>query len=852
MNIENLKKEVLNTWLEVDCNSIAYKLGFTEQNSSKYSNELILDTIRCLDHETIMVDYPNVNYVITLIALMAEYVDLKKYNLRKIAIKFLSRIGYSTSAIITDKNFDKENCQYSSLESPMEELLATLNQQRYNIEIKSHKFILTKFQMDIWNCMDKEKIIGISAPTSAGKSFIILLKLLEKLTKSNLDIIYIVPTLSLLNQVSEDFNKYIKKFKINNCVISNTYEENTDNKNHIFVLTQEKIINIFSNIENKFKKETILIVDEIQNIERITSQTDERSKILYDTLNELSYKKNIKQVILSGPRINNIGNTASTIFGRKATVVSSLDSPVLNLTYSICKIDKKYYQFKQYCSLNDKPKIIEITNFNFINGYGQKKYTTSYLKYLNTVISRLSDSQNIIFAPTSRTARQIACSIDKEKNESSKINTLINYYKNSVHEKYSLCNTLSKGVTYHHGKLPYHVRRTLEKAIQEGLIRDIVCTTTLLQGMNLPAQNIIIRTPNLYVKKDKHKTSELTNYEMANLRGRAGRLLKDFIGRTFVLDETSFVLTKEYDQESLFENTLKDLPLDYSERFEMHKESIIQDLLSDSNNDYDEDNEEKNEVHHKDLTTYIRQNILKNGEKAKQKMEKVGIHLTKEQIAAIKLKLEKLTVPKDICFKNRYWDPLVLDFIYNNFNGNIPNFPKDKNVKKNLSDMLKFLRDNSQTRSMYNKHIKKKYRKGVQRSILCNLCIEWAQEKSLKEILSKNVKDNDKMEDQIEDIIELLQNTITFDIPLLLKPIYDMRKSESPFLTCIQAGAYNNTTKTLIEMGIPRECAVYLYENVFAKKDINKDHIENAVLDIIRKEYSSFPYWIQVQLNFLI
>ena len=70
--------------------------------------------------------------------------------------------------------------------------------------------------------MDSEKIIGISAPTSAGKSFVVLLKLLEKLSKENFDIVYIVPTLSLLNQVSEDFNTYLNRLNVVNCSISNS------------------------------------------------------------------------------------------------------------------------------------------------------------------------------------------------------------------------------------------------------------------------------------------------------------------------------------------------------------------------------------------------------------------------------------------------------------------------------------------------------------------------------------------------------------------------------------------------------------------------------------------------------
>ena len=850
--METLKKKVLEELLQIDCCNIAIKLGFITESSKEISTELIAKVVRCLDYETSMVNVPDINYIITVFALIWEYVDHSKFNLQKIAVKFLSRIGYSTSAIITDENFDKETCQFSSLESPIDEILVSLNQKKYDVAIGKRKFILTKFQMDIWNSMESEKLIGISAPTSAGKSFVILLKLLEKLKRNNFDIIYIVPTLSLVNQVVGDFNKYIKELEIDNCKISSTYEENNDNDNSVFVLTQEKTINIFSDEKNKFQKNTILVVDEIQNIERIKDDNDERSKVLYDTLNELRNKKNIKQVVLSGPRINKIDETATALFGCKAKRISSYDSPVLNLTYSISETEKGY-KFKQYCALHNSPIVIDITNNNIIKGYGKKLYDDKFLEYLNTLLSNLSKNQNIIFAPNASTARKIACSINNKNNINGKIKDLINYYKKTVNEDYSLCKTLENGATYHHGKLPHHVRRTIEKAMQENWITDIICTTTLLQGINLPAQNIIIRNPNLYVKKDKDKDKniELTNYEMANLRGRAGRLLKDFIGRTFVLDETSFIVTDGYEKTNLFDNTAKDLPNDYSDRYEKYKNEIVDALLKEDIN-LEQTEDEKKEVHYKDLNTYIRQNILKNGYAAKQKLEQVGINLTKEQIAAIKLKLDRLTISKELCYKNRYWDPITLDYIYRNYTDKVPSFPLERGAKTKFNNMLKFLRDNSKTKSMYNRYIPKKYRKGKARKFMSDLCYQWAIGTPLSEILASNIKNIQNPEDTIEEIIEILQNIASYKVPLLLKPIFDIKNPDSIFLNCMQSGACNDVLMKLIELGIPRECALSLYDNIFKGKKLSDDAIEDEIRTILKDNYQTLPYWTQVQLQFLI
>ncbi len=152
----------------------------------------------------------------------------------------------------------------------------------------------------------------------------------------------------------------------------------------------------------------------------------------------------------------------------------------------------------------------------------KKRYTDNFYIYLNKIIKGLGqDKQNIIFAPTSDTARNIAMKLECNYEDDNK--SLIQYYKDTIRENYELCTSLEKGVAYHHGKLPLHVRRTLEKAISEKRIHNVVCTTTLLQGVNLPAQNIIIRNPHLYLIK-LNTSTELSNYEMANLRGRAGRL----------------------------------------------------------------------------------------------------------------------------------------------------------------------------------------------------------------------------------------------------------------------------------------------------------------------------------------
>lgn len=255
-----------------------------------------------------------------------------------------------------------------------------------------------------------------------------------------------------------------------------------------------------------------------------------------------------------------------------------------------------------------------------------------------------------------------------------------------------------------------------------------------------------------------------------------------------------------------------------------------------------------------DLVSYIRQSILRYGEKATQKMQNVGVKLKKEQVAAIILQLNELTIPKDICLKNRYWDPFVLEIIYKKYSWTVPAHPNEKGAAKKLNQMLKFLRDTPETNAIFAKSIPNNMQNGKGRGFLCSLCMQWAKETPLSVILSKIKPSKKSISDEIEDTIEILQNTVSYKVPLLLKPIFDIKNPDSAFLSCMQAGAYNKVSKMLIEIGVPRECALYLFKTLFISFNINgKDDvdIETEIRGKLISSKDTLPYWIRVQLNFL-
>lgn len=83
--------------------------------------------------------------------------------------------------------------------------------------------------------------------------------------------------------------------------------------------------------------------------------------------------------------------------------------------------------------------------------------------------------------------------------------------------------SLKAGVAIHHGRLPSPFLRELEVLLSEGVLKVIVASPTLSQGLNLDAAVLLV--PALY-----RAGKPITGEEFANVAGRAGRAFVDVEG----------------------------------------------------------------------------------------------------------------------------------------------------------------------------------------------------------------------------------------------------------------------------------------------------------------------------------
>lgn len=110
---------------------------------------------------------------------------------------------------------------------------------------------------------------------------------------------------------------------------------------------------------------------------------------------------------------------------------------------------------------------------------------------------------------------------------------------------------MKKGIAFHFGKLPQRIREKIEELYEQKAIDYMFCTSTLLEGVNLPAQNIFILNNTIGLRK-------FTDVDFWNLAGRAGRLSKELSGNIICvrLDSNKWNV-KESDMDMIRKKVIK-------------------------------------------------------------------------------------------------------------------------------------------------------------------------------------------------------------------------------------------------------------------------------------------------------
>lgn len=371
-----------------------------------------------------------------------------------------------------------------------------------------------------------EPYFSYSGPTSMGKSYIMRMFIKKQVMDgSKLNFAIIVPTKALINEV---YSKIIDDLKIDNTTgylsernytiitSAGALQLKKEHRNFIFVLTPERLLYLL--ISHPEITIDYLFIDEAHKI----SARDSRSAFYYKVVDMLDKKKKT-HIIFASPNIPNpevylgLIPNAEVITERK---LSTSFSPVSQIKILIDMISGKVQTFNSYTE-----KLEDVFDFNKGVVLGQ------IIRLINSK-SNGGKAQSIVYFNSKEKAVEYALDFAKtqpEQNDPALI-TLSNEIRSVIHEEYYLAKIITKGVAYHIGYLPAAIRLRIEELYRERKIRTLFCTSTLLEGVNLPADNLFITT---YGKG--RGRSKMKAVDFKNLIGRVGRIEYNLYGNVFLV-----------------------------------------------------------------------------------------------------------------------------------------------------------------------------------------------------------------------------------------------------------------------------------------------------------------------------
>ena len=383
-------------------------------------------------------------------------------------------------------------------------------------------FPLTDFQRRLWADLMNDEDVITSAPTSAGKTHIILHYLVSQIAESDgAFAAIVVPTRALISEVAGKVYELVESYQsdIEICTIPKKTEFSDRT---IFVMTQERLHEVLLLGDITFN---YLFIDEAHNI------ADKSRGVLLHLTIEKILQGNVPQVIISMPA-QSYQDAFSTIFNEVEFKKELTDrSPVAKIIMSVVPKGQNLVISRHGSNNNTViPK-------NFTN------------KKLQDIVLRLGRGQsNIIYR--NRTdycenfAQKIADLIE-EVAENDSLEEAASYIEEFIHDEFSLAANLRKGVAFHYGPLPSSVRVMVENLVKEGEVRFIACTSTLAEGINLPSKNLFLQNPTQPVPLKSSKRIE--DVKLNNITGRAGRMLQHFSGNIFLIEPDSWDFKDYFD-----------------------------------------------------------------------------------------------------------------------------------------------------------------------------------------------------------------------------------------------------------------------------------------------------------------
>ena len=324
-----------------------------------------------------------------------------------------------------------------------------------------------------WRLVEGENII-LSAPTSFGKSLII--DALIDTSKYN-RIALIVPTIALIDETRKRLSRFSNGYKI----VTHSSQPADPNRGTIFVLTQERVIE-----REDLDHLDLFVIDEFYKLSA-DGKDDNRAAIL----NHAFYKllKTARQFYLLGPNIRTVPTNFLDRFEAGLIV-----SDFVTVASNVQRVKR--------------------------TGRSREARETVLVD-----LTREVDGSTLIYCQSPASVRRVAkLMVEQEVVPSlSPLAEVVEWISTNFHPEWIVARALAHGIGVHHGRLPRALAHLQVWLFNAGMLKFLICTSTLIEGVNTAAKHVII-----YDNKISRKPIDYFTYR--NIQGRSGRMFRHFVG----------------------------------------------------------------------------------------------------------------------------------------------------------------------------------------------------------------------------------------------------------------------------------------------------------------------------------
>jgi len=714
---------------------------------------------------------------------------------RRFLYTILSRLGNIPTANALADKFETESVQISEDGSILDaELNFTEEFYRFNDEV-----ILTDFQKRIWENLNEDYFV-FSGPTSSGKSFLLQTYIDYKISQeSQFQGIYLVPSRALISEVSNDFKEELGD---SIDVRTGAYLEELGDS-YLLVLTPERCLKLFDYEDDDDVDFDLIFLDEIQELE-----SKSRGPLFEDVMGELESIWNSAQILAAGPNISNPKEILEEIIQGKTDDIKSMFKPAVHIECNLTfykQNDSIEVTIESPSGSKLEETIDRPTGLSYSTVGGKRE---EIARKFDTEFG--GSGQTLLYAPKTSTAESFAEGIAESRSNqdiSARCKSLIDYLQRTIHEEYSLAQTLQQGVAFHHSGVPQVAREEIEELFDNEEIEAIASTSTLLQGVNLPAEKMYIFDPS------KGDERVLSDHEFENLLGRVGRVGEKMYGTVYYIDRED----EEWGDERIGKSTNKEVTSATKKAISENKSELMENVDIGDVNKINDDGLRYTIV-------LLRNRHVKEDKSVRDYLKKKGV--SNEDIEEIEYRLAELLhdleVPEKILQKNPTVDPVLQNSLYKNVvinqqaweinRGNLrADFFK---VTKQLNTIFKFAEDEeyevvdiggSELRA-YN-FIRALYQG-----------FHWLDGKNYKEMISlrRQSIDEKHISTSIKNVMKIIRNDVQYLFVKYYKILCDIlsyiedygNSFMLSFDKMLERGSTNPAHLKMMDMGIDRSIAI--------------------------------------------